>query len=153
VVKKDRFIAIFWVLLGVVICYESFWLSLGALYRPGPGFMPFIAGLMIVVLGLILLFTSYFPKKGHETKKEIQFGFRFHPLVLILIILVAYSILINWFGYLISTFLLMLSLFSLSGNKMKWWSIVGGALLITSVSYLLFNVWLHCSLPKGVFGI
>jgi putative tricarboxylic transport membrane protein len=153
VFKKGKIIAIFWVLLGLIICYKSYYLDLGKLYRPGPGFMPFIAGLVIAVLGLISLFISYYPQKKHEAKQEIPFGFRFHPLVLILLTLITYSILFDTLGYLISTFLLMLSLFSLSHKKMKWWFIVGGALLITFASYLVFDIWLRCSLPKGVFGI
>jgi len=148
--QKDKYIAFFWILVGLVICYKSYHLELGKLYRPGPGFMPFIAGGMLGVLGLILLFSTHFQKEGKETKKEDQVSFRFHPLILILLILIAYSIMLNWIGYMISTFFLMLSLFSFGSKKRKWWLIVGGALLVTLISYLVFDVWLKCSFPKGI---
>ena len=148
--QKDKYIPFFWILVGIAICFKSYHLELGKLYRPGPGFMPFIAGGMIGVLGLILLFSTYFQKEGKETKKGAHVRLRFHPLILTLLILIAYSIVLNLIGYMISTFLLMLSLFSFGGRKRKWWLIVGGAVLVTLVSYLVFDVWLRCSFPKGI---
>jgi len=111
--------------------------------------MPFTAGGLLGVLGLISLFGTHFQKKGKETKQEAHVSLRFHPLLLMLLMLTAYSIVLNLIGYMISTFLLMFCLFSF-GVKRKWWVIVGGAVFVTLVSYLVFDVWLRCSFPKGI---
>lgn len=150
--NRESTVAIFWVLVGFAICLESFYLKMGRISSPGPGFFPFVAGGMIGLLGLILLFLSFLTRKGKEGKKETQAGFRFHPLVMIFLTLLSYSVFLNWLGYLISTLILMLFLFSIGGKKGRWWFWlnVGKALLVTLASYLIFGVLLQCSLPKGI---
>jgi cell division protein FtsW (lipid II flippase) len=118
--------------------------------------MPFAAGGTVGVLGVVLLCSSFLLKR-EEGKKVVFVGSKLHPLVLILLILVAYSLFLNWLGYLISTFSLMFCLLFVGTEKERWWLVIGVALLATSVSYLVFNVWLRCNFPegilKGMFGI
>jgi hypothetical protein len=47
---------LFWILFSLVTCVESYHLKLGAIQQPGPGFFPFSAGLLMLILSVAALF-------------------------------------------------------------------------------------------------
>ena len=147
--QRQSIEAIFWIFIGFAICLKSSYLKVGTLSRPGPGFMPFVAGGTVGVLGLVLLFSSFLTKKA-ERKQALPGRLKLQPLMMILLILIAYSVFLTWLGYMISTFLFMLSLLSFGAKKGRWWVMTGIALLATLISYLIFNVWLRCNFPEGI---
>jgi hypothetical protein len=149
--RKETFEAIFWVAIAGVICLQSFRLDLGMVSRPGPGFMPFVAGAIIALLGGALFLQTIVMRRESEVKEE-KIAFNFKSLIKLLSIFGVYTIVLYPLGYLISTFLLMLALFSIGKEKRKWWLIrIVAPLVVTTMSYLIFRVWLQCPLPKGMF--
>ena len=62
--------------------------------------------------------------------------------------LIAYCLALPKLGYRISTFALMLVLFSL--GRMKPWVVILGSLLTVLASYYLFDHLLRTPLPRGV---
>jgi hypothetical protein len=62
--------------------------------------------------------------------------------------LIAYCLVLPKFGYPISTFALMLVLFSL--GRMKPWMIILGSLITVLLSYYLFDHLLRTPLPRGL---
>lgn len=148
--RKEMLEVTFWLALAAIICIQSVRLDLGMLSRPGPGFMPFVAGAMIASLAATLFLQTIVIKRKQKTDREEKINFNFYLLIMVLSLFVAYTVLLYPLGYLICTFLLMLCLFSIGRKKRKWWLIlVVAPLLVTVISYLVFCVWLQCPFPKG----
>jgi len=149
--RKEILEVTFWLIIATLICLQSLRLDLGMVSRPGPGFMPFVAGGIIALLGGALFLQTILTKREQGARKE-KIAFNFKLLIKVLSIFVAYTILLHPLGYMISTFLLMLALFSIGREKRKWWLIlIVAPFVVTTMSYLIFRVWLQCPLPKGTF--
>jgi ABC-type polysaccharide/polyol phosphate export permease len=149
--RRDVIEVIFWLMVATMICFRSFYLDLGMLSRPGPGFMPFVAGATIGLLAIGLLVHTIKTKQKQGKGRDEQVNFNFYLLALILSLLLAYTIILQLLGYLISTFLLMLFLFSIGGKKRKKWVVVVSAFVAAGISYIVFCIWLQCPFPKGTF--
>jgi hypothetical protein len=57
----------------------------------------------------------------------------------------------EWLGFFISTLLLFVFLLGVIEKK-KWWFAVGVSVIVTILSYLLFETGLQSQLPKGILG-
>jgi putative tricarboxylic transport membrane protein len=66
-----------------------------------------------------------------------------------MIFLVAYAVLMDPLGYMVSTFLAMFGLFFHWEKKNWFWSFFF-SVTVSLISYLVFEVWLHCQLPRGI---
>ena len=55
---------LFWLLFSLITCVEAYRLKLGAVHEPGPGFFPFGAGFIMLLLSLAALLQSI-SKKGN----------------------------------------------------------------------------------------
>jgi len=147
--NRDRIVAIFWLIFGLVIAEESYRLKLGSFGRPNSGLFPFLIGILIVLFSLILLVETRSNKSEREERGE---KLNYRNIVLCLISLYAYALIFEWFGFIPSTFLLIV--FFLKFIERKGWTLVITASLLTSiVSYVIFEIWLRAALPKGIFGI
>lgn len=149
--KCEKTVAIFWLLVSVIICLKSFNLGVGTTSNPGPGFMPLIAGAIIGLLGLVLFFQALRSKQRQKTEEESKIGIKLYPMVPVLFILVAYSVSLKWLGYLLSTFSLVFFLILIGRAEKKWGFVIVVTFLTTLLSYLVFCIWLQCPLPKGKF--
>jgi putative tricarboxylic transport membrane protein len=151
--KSDRLDGVVWLVLGILMCVDAIKLRLGNFHTPGPGFLPFLSGAFLGILGLILIFPTIFARLGEESKNE-------EPLVvwnwkklinpfLALLILFVYILLLEPLGFIITTFVCMLLLFKLSEPK-KWLKPLILSASTSVLSYLLFSVWLRCQFPRGL---
>jgi putative tricarboxylic transport membrane protein len=144
-----------WLIIGIAICIGSVKLKLGSFHTPGPGFLPFLSGALLAISGLILIFSTHFTrlKQGEEAKNQ-TLAVKWHwkkfvnPLVTLLI-LFAYIALLEPLGFILTTFVCLLSLFKLSEPK-KWLTPLALSASTAVLSYLLFSVWLQCQFPKGL---
>jgi len=149
--KNSRLGGLFWLVLGISICIESVKLNLGDLHRPGPGFMPFLAGTLLGALGLILGFSKI--SNGLEEKvssKKIWVKGGDRNIIFPLLALIGYVLLLDLVGFLVTTFIFLLLLFKLAEPK-RWFiplALAGGTVVL---SHLIFSVWLQCPFPKGAF--
>lgn len=76
---------------------------------------------------------------------------RWKKLVLILVILLSYAFLLEKLGYVLSTFLLLFFLFRFV-EAQRWLVTIAGSLMVSLVSYGVFDKWLKMQLPKGIWG-
>ena len=66
----------------------------------------------------------------------------------LLLVLAAYTFLLDFLGYLICTFLLVL--FMLRATDPQRWTVALSMALLTAVgSYVVFAIWLSVPLPRG----
>jgi putative tricarboxylic transport membrane protein len=149
---RDLISSFFWMLMGIGICYGGYDLHLGNLHDPGPGFMFFWVGVIMIGLSLIVLIKAV-RQKGQ--KGELNFlwkGIRWQKAVLVLAALFIYAYVLNSLGFILTTILLLIFLFK-AVEPQKWsWAILG-AVICTLAAYGLFQFWLGCQLPQGLLGV
>jgi len=139
------------------------WASFGALFAvgawqqglmrrgiPGPGFLPFFSGLVLVLVSLGVLIPalarasakrrSFFPESASRRR-----------ILIAVAALATYGIALEYLGYLLTTLLFMLSIAQLIERR-SWGRVAALACLTAVLSYLLFVVLLEVPLPKGPLG-
>jgi putative tricarboxylic transport membrane protein len=141
---------LFWLLFSLFICVESYRLKLGAINQPGPGFFPFSAGLVMLILSLAALFQSI---RGMEKEEKTlrQEPFRWWNIVIILIAITAYAFSLEKIGFLINTFLLICLLLKVV-EPQTWKTAIIGGLITTIAANLIFNVIFRTQIPSGILG-
>ena len=144
---------IFWVVIGGTICILAFQHGLGSIRAPGPGFVAFLSGILVGAIGAIMIFSKRVSMgHGKGTVRTAGLGIpaaSMRRLAYTMMFLVAYAILMDPLGYIVSTFLAMFGLF-FNWEKKNWlWSFFF-SVSASLVSYLVFEVWLHCQLPRGI---
>jgi len=141
---------LFWLLFSLFICVESYRLKLGAINQPGPGFFPFSAGLVMLILSLAALFQSI---RGMEKEEKTlrQEPFRWWNIVIILIAITAYAFSLEKIGFLINTFLLICLLLKVV-EPQTWKTAIIGGLITTIAANFIFNVIFRTQIPSGILG-
>ena len=147
--KHDLKSGVLFFCFGLFICLYSPQFGLGRLHSPGSGFMPFLTGLIICGFSTFIVLHAFFD----TTDRAEKIWAKVKPLRLIstMLMLVAYSFLLQPLGFFICTFLLIFFLMRYLGFQ-TWRRTILGALLSSVLSYLLFVTWLKVELPKGIFG-
>lgn len=131
--------------LGLFVCYEATQFSLGQPSRPGPGFFSFGLGAILTVLAILYLLPVF--RKRVNDRPSRSGG---NPLntVLAIGVLCLYALLVNWLGYLITTFLMFAAWLTLIERK-KWFVVLPLAGLAV-VGVYFFNVIFSVQLPLGL---
>ena len=139
-----------WLVLSGVALTASLRLGIGALRSPGPGFIPFWAGIGLAFFACILLGLNLAAKtQAIRRDKEAGAANRRNRLIVVIAALTLYCLTLAKLGYLLATFGLMIVLFRL--GKMRPWAMVIGALIASLSSYGLFAFLLGTPLPRGFF--
>ena len=149
--NTDGSSGLFWLVVGIGITINSLKYGFGTLHEPGPGFITFFAGAILIILSLSLFFFSFKDQKARTRLQTLWAGLDPSKVLYVILLLVAYTFLLKPIGFLISTFFLLFLLFRVKGNyRLK--SIFLMSLLVTVGSYIIFEIWLKAQLPKGVLG-
>ena len=148
----DKITAIFFFLLSIFVCIESYRLNLGAISNPKAGLFPFISGVLLGFFSFLGFFNKMPWTKAFKEGYRKFVQWKFQKVLSVLIILFAYASLLKTVGFLISTFLLVFFTYEVVGiGKIKRGILI--ALISTIASYLLFQIVLKAQLPKGFLGI
>jgi putative tricarboxylic transport membrane protein len=149
--SSDRFSSLFFLVLSLFICQQSVVIGVGSLGQPGPGLLAFGAGAGIGVLAIWFLIQSFVSKESRSEVAQNGRTLRRGRFLMICISLFAYTIAVNWLGFVLSTFLFIIFILCLIESK-KWWRTLIKAALITIGNYLVFVEWLGLRLPKGFWA-
>jgi len=150
ITDRDQLSSLFWLAISIFVCVESMRAHVGSFTSPGPGFLPFWSGVALGGLALVLAVKSFL-KKEEEKVTEQWIGVKSGKVIFVVASLLIYSTLVTTLGYIITTFGLMLLLFSLLGRP-RMWSWLGSAFLSALLTYLIFCFWLNVQLPRGKLG-
>lgn len=143
----------FWVGIGILICLLAWKSKLGSFQEPGAGFVAFFSGLFVSGVGLVMFFSEVLSKISSTGSADLSQAFHnvsWSRLAYTILLLLGYALLLNTLGYILTTFLAMWGLFH-DWRKNRWVSSFLTSLLTTAATYLVFEVWLHCQFPRGVF--
>ena len=148
---RDQISGFFWLAISIFVCIESIQVSLGTFHSPGPGFLPFWAGVVLGTFSILLIVISILKKKGREKLREMWKGMRWKKIILVLFSLFLYILLLPRIGYITATFFLMIFMSGII-RRSKLWIEVVIPLITVLASYFIFDTWLGILLPKGIFG-
>ncbi len=146
----DRVVGIALILIGFLFCIGSLRLGIGKLNSPGPGFLPLIAGGLLILLSLGTISEGRRIKRAESTSPLFK-GKRSVVPFSVLISLLVYSLVLDLLGYLLATFLMLVLLFSI-WKKQRLMVVLGASALITVVTYFFFGSFLKITLPTGFLG-
>ncbi len=150
---KDRISGMTLLIISVLICIGAIRLHMGSLSNPGTGLVPFLLGIVIGILSLVMLSQTFIekriPRKDDFSQSEVRSKMK--PF-LILFVLLAYGLLVSFLGHAVTTFLLFVFLLRMI-TPHRWSVVIGGALLASVGSYVLFQLALNVQLPQGILGI
>lgn len=137
-----------WALVGAAVVVSASRLRVGTLNSPGPGFLPLVAGIVMLTLAIGILVQEWSRRRARRSTPEPVAGAvpgSRLPVALAVAALLAYALLLDPLGYLVTTMLFLLFALRVLG-KLRWWTVLTSAVAATGVSYLLFNVWLKVPL-------
>ncbi len=151
--RTEKIEGFFWLGIGIIICIWARKAHLGSLREPGPGFVAFASGLFVSIVGLIMVISQTLSKIAYSDGLDFSSVFRnisWSKLGYTMGLLFAYALFLNFLGYIVTTFFLMWGLFY-GREKSRWASSILISLVTVGSSYLVFEVWLFCQLPRGIF--
>jgi putative tricarboxylic transport membrane protein len=153
--KLHLYITFFWIALGIFVGGYSYRIGLGKLLDPGPGLFPFTLSLVVLLLSLCKLakgVPSIEERKGKPGQKEEQSPFEnTGKIVILTVILFAYTYILEPLGFLLTTFLVMAALLRVAGYT-QWIRIIVYAIIICVITYTGFT-YLGTNLPTGIFDL
>jgi hypothetical protein len=147
--RADIISGAFWFVFSAFSGYLSYELGLGILRQPGPGFFFFWTSIVTAVLSLIVMVRGFKMETGEAATEPIIRRGSIVKVGLVLAALFIYAALVEQIGFIILTFLLFVFLLALIEKK-RWIVSVSIGLVVTVISYLLFETALQSQLPKGL---
>lgn len=143
-----------WALVGAAVVVSASRLRVGTLGSPGPGFLPLVAGIVMLALAIGILVQEWSRWRAGRAAPEPPAaavpGNRL-PVALAVAALLAYALLLDPLGYVLTTALFLVFTLRVLG-RLAWWAVLTSAVGTTAVSYALFNLWLKVPLrtwPRG----
>ena len=149
--KKTKIIVanvLFWIALGILVCYGATRLSVGSVSEPGPGFIFFWLGLILVILSLAAFAESL--RSSKEIVQETR-EMNWVKIALVILSLLLYAFFLERLGFVLTTFLLLSFLLGWI-ERASWTRSLGVSTAAALGSFAIFELWLKIRLPKGIFG-
>jgi putative tricarboxylic transport membrane protein len=144
--KWDRVTGYVFLVLGVATAISSeFQLKMGTARHPGPGFFPMLLSLALIALSLALIFQHW--RKDDKPAPFWPERTWVRP-TLGVALLVAYSFIVGFIGFFITTFLFIL-LWMWIIERLKWKVMLSISAGTTAVLWLIFVYFLDVPMPTG----
>ena len=147
--KYERVTALITFLAGVWIMYYAWHtLKLGSIHVPDAGFLPFLCGAGLAILGIVwLLILQWTKEQGDKGPTEKRLWQR--PL-LSLVLMVIYGWAMEAVGYITSTLIFMIAWQQIIERE-KWFKTMLISLIGTLAMYALFVYLLKVPIPPEFF--
>ena len=108
-----------------------------------------LASVMLLLVVAVQLTTT--KEESLEAKPPLNLPKNWKPMTFIALSLLAYGIVIETLGFVLTTFLWLFFLFELSDPK-RWKQSLFGAFITTAICFFLFAVLCRLQLPMGPIG-
>jgi hypothetical protein len=132
-------------------CIMAYRLGLGGFHNPGPGFFSLGIAVLLGLMSLFLCLKGFFQTTKKSKEKKSPEKLIHGKAMAVLGSLLGYGIFFNFLGLAISTFLLMMFLVGVVGQR-KWRLALAVSFLAVAFAYL-FMVLLEVPFPRGILGI
>jgi putative tricarboxylic transport membrane protein len=148
--RAEQITCLFWLTLSAALCVGSYQLKVGTPSQPGSGFLPFGTGMLLGILAFVHLVQT---QMREPAEKESFLGaVDWKRAFGVASSLGLYALILPRLGYIITTFILMLVLFSVYERR-RWWVVGISTLLVIGFTYLVFHHWLKVQFPSGILRI
>ena len=137
--------------LAGYILFESRKLAFGSFRVPQTGFFPRALGILLVLLALGELVRALRLSVPASTREKIA-GEAWIRIGATLVTMVGFALVLEWLGFLLTTFLLMVLLLR-AIEASRWSKVFLVAALTSMLSYGLFAWLLGVPLPAGILGV
>ncbi|MDI7258850.1 MAG: tripartite tricarboxylate transporter TctB family protein [Thermodesulfobacteriota bacterium] len=156
--RKEITSSLVFIVFGLGYLIHNTMYSMDTWNSPGPGVFPLIVGGALILLAACQLFQSLRkPKKRDDPKSDglsikslkafLQERGEAKPLILV-VVFILYLLMVKWLGFFTSNSIFVVISSRLMGAK-DWRKPVALAVGVGLFCYLLFEVWLKLSLPRG----
>lgn len=144
--RRELTSSLLFLLVGVIYTINSMPLDRGTIIKPGPGFLPLVLGVSMIVLSAMFAWQTY--RRSDDANAQID------PLiprtaVLILLCLAFFALFLEMLGYLLASTIMLVALFRVTNFKNWAWSI-GTAVIASLSTWIVFVRWLQVQMPKGI---
>ena len=150
--RAELFHALFWLCVGIITTYSSTRYSLGSFSDPGPGALPFILGLLFILLALIYAGVSLLARAPRDPTSFFALGTGWRKTVWVIVALVVSAMVFESLGFLVTVFLLI-TISMLLMEPQRWMLAVFMGLAASLGSYVVFDIWLKVQLPRGILHL
>ncbi len=148
--RLDHITSLFLIALSLLILISSVQLGIGNLRKPGAGFIPFLASVLVFCLSVAVFMMGWKRPPGEEKRSTVGWQ-NAAKMVLLVVGLCIYISFLKVLGYLIVASLLMFVMFFIFDPK-KWYMHIVSALVVAGVSFAVFR-GLGVQLPTGILPI
>ncbi len=149
--EYNRMAAIFFMAVGIFFAVYARSVEIGTWHEPGPGFLPFWAGIILTVMAAALFLGSYAKKAWAGRPSFFPRSDSWKRVVATFVALVAYNLLLPHLGFTLMTFVFLLYLVKFIFPQ-TWVRSLTVAVLGSVIARLLFINFLETQLPKGFLG-
>ena len=136
--------------IGIGVIIWSIRLRIGTPLMPEPGFFPFIGGLVLAGLSLILLVQGWLMRNKAPQQPREAFGEWRRPLILIVSMSV-YTAVLEALGYVLPTIALAAVILRVLGVT-SWKALILASVGLSVGTYYLFGRLLGIELPAGILS-
>jgi putative tricarboxylic transport membrane protein len=143
--------AIFFLLIGMFFALYARTVEIGTFTDPGPGFLPFWAGLTLVAMSILLLLRTYVTKARAAKSAFFLQPDSWKRVLATFLSLIAYNLFLTTLGFTLMTFLLLTFLVKFIFPQTWRRTLLVGA-LGSIFARLLFINFLETQLPRGLLG-
>jgi putative tricarboxylic transport membrane protein len=136
--------------LSAFVIWSGYDLGLGSVNDPGSGYIMFYAGFLMLLFAVIILYGAV--RDGGPTLFSLWRNVLWTKPLLVIALLVAFGLLFETLGFLISAPLLLLALLRVI-DPVPWRTAIPIAIIVPVVCWYMLVKQLLIQLPSGVFGI
>ena len=148
--QYDRIAAIFFLIIGVFFSLYARSVEIGAWQEPGPGFLPFWAGITIAIMSAVLLLKNV-KRKGPVRPSFFPESDSWKRVLATFIAVILYNFIFDFLGFAWTTFFFVGFLVKFIFPQ-SWARTLIVAVSAAIMARLLFINFLETQLPKGFLG-
>ena len=148
--RRDLGAAAVLLAFGLFALTQARGLRFGTVVAPGPGFFPLCLAAAFSLVSLGLLVRALRMPAGEARASSADAAGR-AKVVGTLGGLMVYALVLEPVGFLLATFALLL-FFLTALQRQRWFVALGGSLVTSVATYLVFKVWLGVNLPAGLLS-
>ena len=142
---------LFFLAVGILFAVYSQSVDIGTMDEPGPGFLPFWAGVLLAVMSAILLIKTFFQKKHEKSESFFPEHDSWKRVCMVVSSLIVYNLLLQYLGFILITFFFVAFLVKCVFPQ-TWLRTLVTAALSTAGAQLIFVNLLEINFPKGLLG-
>jgi hypothetical protein len=148
--KRGIFGILFWILFSIYVAAKSYRFGLGNWHKPGPGYFPFGAALLIGMVSAGLLLRILLRSPAEEISNRVSI-FQTSSTVLSVVAMTAYILFLKTIGFVLCNFLFAVFFLHVV-MRTRWGTTLIVAVCASLGFHVFFNILLDAQLPGGLLS-